>query len=213
MTPDPMAPLSRSQREAVESAGYRVVRWLAARRVLQTRVEKGRITGALGDFLTHWLGLTSTQQAGDELKLSFDHTAQHIKLTGGSAMLATSPLEHALLHLPALRPFWSQELRRQHFMALRALIPQAWLLDAAEVPHGAVIQGLDAISWEKTSAIGGQNCEIQGRDGSIRNDWHLALAARESILAPRKPAGTKLNARYVRNDKHQVVLRSVEASP
>jgi hypothetical protein len=26
----------------------------------------------------------------------------------------------ALLHLPALRPFWSQELRQQHFEAISA---------------------------------------------------------------------------------------------
>jgi Arc/MetJ family transcription regulator len=53
MNPDLMAQLPRSQREAVESAGYRVVRWAAAREVLQKRIEKSRIAGPLGEFLNH----------------------------------------------------------------------------------------------------------------------------------------------------------------
>ena len=59
MKPDLMDQLPRPQREAVESAGYRLTRWIAAREVLQARVTKGRMAGALGDFLTHWLARSS----------------------------------------------------------------------------------------------------------------------------------------------------------
>jgi len=211
MKPDLMDQLPRPQREAVESAGYRLGRWMAAREVLQARVTKGRIAGALGDFLTHWLVLAPALEADEELWLSFDHAPDQLKLGGGSATLATSALEHALLHLPALRSFWSQELRQQHFVALRALVPQAWLLDPASVPPGAVIQGLGTVSWEQTQR---QDREIQDPKGRVHQDWPLALAARDSVVTLRKPAAAKLNARYVRNDKDQVVLRTIEeASP
>ena len=211
MKPDLMDQLPRSQREAVESAGYRLVRWMAAREVLQARVTKGRIPGALGDFLTHWLALAPAPEAGEELWLTFDHAQDQLKLAGGSAKLAATALEHALLHLPALRSFWSQELRQQHFVALRALVPKAWLLDSAQVPPGAVIQGLGTVSWEQTQR---QDLEIQDTKGLILKDWPLALAARDSVVTLRKPAAAKFNALYVRNVNDQVVLRTIEeASP
>lgn len=207
MKSDLMTQFSRPQRESLESAGYRIVRWMAAREVLQARVTKGRIAGTLGEFLTHWLSLASPDEAVDELWLSFDH---ELKLNGGNAGLATSPLERALLHLPALRSFWSQELRRQHFAALRALVPQAWLLDPAGVPPGAVIQGLGAPSWAHTSDLDGEIHNLRGR---LPENRDAALASRDSIWIARPSGGVKLNARYGRDVKAQVVLRSLEAAP
>jgi len=210
MKPDLMDQLPRLQREAVESAGYRLTRWMAAREVLQARVTKGRMAGALGDFLTHWLALAPALEAVEELWLSFDHAQEQLKLGGGGTTLATSALEHALLHLPALRSFWSQELRQQHFAALRALVPQAWLLDPASVPPGAVIQGLGTVSWEQTQWRLGQDVEIQDSKGLVLKEWPPTLAAQDSILTLRKPAAVKLKARYVRNEKDQVVLSTIE---
>jgi hypothetical protein len=123
-------------------------------------------------------------------------------------------LEQALLHLPALRPFWRQELRLQHFEALRTLVPQAWLLDSAQVPPGAVIQGLGSVSWEKTKLKQGPEWKIQDPKGMVREDLPLALAVRDSILTRRPASNVILNARYGRNDAGQVVLRTIEeASP
>ncbi len=207
MNPDLMAQLSRSQRAAVESAGYRVVRWAAAREVLQTRVEKGRIAGPVGEFLTHWMSLAPTHEDDAELWLSFD---DELKLAGGGAVLARSPLERAFLHLPALRPFWRQELRQQHFDALRILIPQAWLLDPAQVPPGAVIQGLGSVSWEQARQKPEREWEIQDPKGLVRKDGSLGMAGRESILTAASTTGVLLNARYGRNEAGQVVLRTIE---
>lgn len=208
MKTDLLAPLTRPQREAVESAGYRVMRWLAAREVLQARVTKGRITGALGGFLTHWLSVAPAHASDGELWLSFDQLK--LQLAGGSVWLAKSPLERALLHLPALRSFWRQELRLQHFEALRALVPQAWLLDSAEVPPGAVIQGLGTVSWQQTQQQAGQEWEIQDSRGMLRETWPDDLAARDSIITARPASNVVLNARYGRNDAGQVILRSIE---
>lgn len=213
MAPDLLAQLPRSQREAIESAGYRLVRWAAAREVLEARVAKGRIAGDLGAFLAHWLSLASQRAASDELWLTFDLMPDHIRLVAGGESLAESLLERALLHLPALRPFWSQELRQQHFEALKAIVPQAWPLDAAVVPPGAVIQGFGVASWGQMDSFGGNTWKIRDQAGHVREDLPGALASRDSFLFSEFPAGAKLNARYERNDKGQVVLRSVEASP
>lgn len=212
MIPDLLEPLPRSQREAVDSAGYRIMRWMAAREVLQARVTKGRIAGPLGDFLAHWLSLAPAREDNPDLWLSFNYAQDQaeLKLVGGSATLAHSPLEQALLHLPALRSFWSQELRLQHFVALRSLVPQAWLMDPAQVPPGAVIQGLDTVSWERTPQLWGQQWEIQDPQGQILTNRFLA---QDSILTSRPVSGVVIKAWYDRNDDEQVVLSSIEAAP
>ena len=212
MNPDLIAQLSRPQREAVESAGYRIVRWVAAREVLQKRIEKGRIAGPLGEFLKHWLSLAPVHGGDADLWLSFNYALDQVtlNLAGGSSTLTHSPLEQALLHLPALRPFWRQELRLQHFEALRTLVPQAWLLDSAQVPPGAVIQGLGSVSWEKSKQRDGQYWKIQDPKGLLSEDLPSALAARDSILTRRPASNVIISARYGRNDAGQVVLRTIE---
>jgi len=212
MIPDLLETLPRSQREAVDSAGYRIMRWMAAREVLQARVVKGRIAGPVGDFLAHWLSLAPAKGADSDLWLSFNYAQDQaeLKLDGGSATLAHSPLEQALLHLPALRSFWSQELRQQHFLALRSLVPQAWLMDSAQVPPGAVIQGLNAVSWEQAPQLRGQEWEIQDSNGLVLANRSLV---QNSILTSRPASGVALKAWYGRNATGQVVLRSLEAAP
>lgn len=214
MNQDLITQLPRAQREAIESAGYRIGRWVAAREVLQTRVQKGRIAGPLGDFLTHWLSFASPHNPHAELWLSFDYAQDPLalKLAGGVGLVA-SPLEQALLHLPALRSFWRQELRQRHFEALRVLIPQAWLLDSAQVPPGSVIQGLGAVSWEEVSRQDGREWQIRDAKGGIRENLAQALAAQDSILSSAPVSNVVLNALYGRNEAGQVVLRSIEAAP
>jgi hypothetical protein len=212
MEPNLLASLPRTQREAVESAGYRVLRWSAAREVLQARVAKGRLPAGLGDFLAHWLPPVIPSVGADDLQLEFNLTPDQMHLTGGGGTLGAFPVEHALLHLPALRSFWSRELRLNHFEALRAVVPKAWVLDDAMVPPGAVIHGLDLVSWDQLPLGCKTGWEIRDQTGHVAADWHQALTSRHCVLAFVKPAGTKLNARYARNDKGQVVLRSVEAS-
>lgn len=211
MKTDLMAQLSRPQREAVESAGYRVVRWAAARAVLQARVVKGRIAGELGDFLGHWMTQFIVDESNVGIWLSFDCSGDQVKLVKSDTVLANSPLERALLHVPALRSFWSQELRHQHFVALRRLVPQAWLLDAAAVPPGAVIEGLNAVSWEQAFQRGGTGWNIVDRHGRELADWRMALAGRDSVLTPiTADVEAKLSAKYLRNEQGQVVLHSIE---
>ncbi|MBB5034425.1 hypothetical protein [Prosthecobacter vanneervenii] len=209
MKPDLLAQLPRSQREAMESAGYRVTRWAAARAVLQARVTKNRIAGVLGEFLAHWLPHRIVDEDTAEFWLSFGHNEERIQLTGGSPSMVNSLRERALLHLPGLRSFWSQELRQQHFAALRSLVPQAWLLDDTTVPNGAVIEGLNAVSWEQVR----MTCKkwlVEDDAGLEHTDWKSALAGRGSVLSTQMSYLTKLKAQYLRNEHGQVVLHSIQ---
>jgi hypothetical protein len=51
-------------------------------------------------------------------------------------------LAFALLHHPALQPFWEQTLSGESFRHLTALMPRTWVLDPAPIPPSATIPGL-----------------------------------------------------------------------
>lgn len=194
MIPDDLLPaLSHA---AVESAGYRVARWAAAREVLHARVTKGRVAGDLGRFLTRWMPAGPLDVVAGTFGLDFDLTPEGMGLRGGEPAFVAVPQEHALLHLPALRSFWRNEMRQAHFEKLTRIVPQAWFMDDGEVPPGAVIHGLGITSFERPDRVDSD-----------------AWAAREGVLSRKMPAGTRIRATYGRDDRGRVVLRSLEAAP
>mgnify|MGYP001292017737 CR=1 FL=1 len=198
MTVTDIESLSPRRRAAVESAGYRVTRWAAARHVLGQRLLKQRPAGVPGVFLEKWgVGLLPVV-AESQMRLTFGLTEQAIWLQGGSDDLPGAPLERALLHLPALRSFWRQELRQHHFDELRAVVPQAWLMDEAAVPPGAVIHGLGITSWEEWQTLG---------------ERRRVLTVKDRVLTEQPEAESLLSAVYERDDRLKVVLRTIEASP
>jgi len=80
-------------------------------------------------------------------------------------------LAFALLHHPALRPFWEQALDQDVFLHLATIMPRTWILDPAPIPPSATIPGL---------AIGGR---------AVMN-WHdLATAAQKERHFVIKPSG------------------------
>ncbi len=65
----------------------------------------------------------------------------------------------ALLHHPALEPFWSAELGQDAFGLLRRWMPKTWILDPRPVPPHAVIPGLTAegrgvSDWKTIAGLG-----------------------------------------------------------
>lgn len=188
--------LPRKHRETMESAGYRVSRWMAARAVLHARVSKKRFSGELGEFLTRWLPQEPEPVMNEEIQLCFQGLPEQIWLSDVEGSMAGSPLERAFLHLPALRAFWRQELRQEHFEALKSIVPLAWLMDAAAVPPGAVIHSLGIQSWQEWDGL---------NDGS-----HKLIG---QVWVTKQSPGEKIQARYERNDKGRIVLRPVEALP
>jgi hypothetical protein len=51
-------------------------------------------------------------------------------------------LAFALLHHPALRPFWEEALGSETFQHLTTIMPRTWILDPAAIPPSATIPGL-----------------------------------------------------------------------
>lgn len=182
----------------MESAGYRVTRWAAAREVLGRRLVKQRLPGALAGFLERWGAGERTRVQAAEMRLSFGLTQDQIWLQGGLNDLPGMPLERALLHLPALRGFWRQELRLHHFDELRAIVPQAWVMDEAAVPPGAVIHGLGITAWDEWRML---------------QDRKPALVVKERFLMEQPVAERQLQAVYKSDDHGRVVLRTIEAPP
>lgn len=68
-------------------------------------------------------------------------------------------LAFALLHHPALAPFWNRELGQETFALLCRWMPQTWILDPRPVPPHAVIPGLAAegrgvSDWKTIAGLG-----------------------------------------------------------
>lgn len=230
----PSGELSKSQRKSAGSAGYLVERFAAACDALRKRVQDGRVPlpspwrEALG-------GAPSTTIQGDgwfvmelllpedgKLRLlprllSQDDSARIVaawlaKNPGASAetLLANPvgfhiPWWTAFLRLRSLRDFWEAELRRSAWEQLVALLPDAWLLDRAPLPPGAVIPRLEITDWnEPPSTMGDeQNFGVQRADGEwITADDAATAAARDSssVLVELflETAGRKFGAIYVK---------------
>jgi len=80
-------------------------------------------------------------------------------------------LAFALLHHPALQPFWEQALGGEVFLHLTTIMPRTWILDPAPVPPSATIPGL---------AIGGR---------AVMNWRDLATATQKERHFVIKPSG------------------------
>ncbi|MFN7562583.1 MAG: hypothetical protein ACK5TH_12440 [Prosthecobacter sp.] len=182
-----LADLPTASHDAVASAGYRLARWQAAREVLEHRVTKKRLPEALQAFLEKWM--PNLEIASKALEVRFEGGEDEIWLFEGG--LASSAAERALLHLPALRSFWAQELRQAHFEALRQSVPQAWFADDAVIPPGAVIAGLGVADWS------------QARD----------VVRQEKLFIRVKEASWTAKAVFHRNAKGQIVLRDWQGMP
>ena len=182
-----LADLPTASHDAVASAGYRLARWQAAREVLGHRAAKKGLPEALQAFLEKWM--PRLENSAEALEVRFEGREEDMWLVEGG--LASSAAERALLHLPALRSFWAQELRQAHFEALRQSVPQAWFADDAVIPPGAVIAGLGVADWS------------QARD----------VVRQEKLFLRVKEASWTAKAVFHRDAKGQIVLRDWQGMP
>lgn len=72
-----------------------------------------------------------------------------IPLVESGQLVVTPPMKHtqeeklslALFHHHRLQPFWEEVLDERDLVLLRAMIPPTWVLDPAELPPGASLDG------------------------------------------------------------------------
>ncbi|MFM7605530.1 MAG: hypothetical protein ACKO8Z_10070 [Prosthecobacter sp.] len=174
-------------KDALASLGYRLARWQAAREVLAHRLAKKRLPDTLQCFLERWIPSLETPVENLEACLEGDKNDFWL-VEGGLASFAA---ERALLHLPALRMFWRQELRQAHWDALRKTVPQAWFADEQIIPPGAVIAGLDVRSWDQAQEI----------------------VRRKNLFLRVKKSSWAAKAVFYRDPKGQIALREWKAMP
>jgi hypothetical protein len=174
--------------------GYECSRWLAAMAMLQTRCRKGRLSETLTAFLKEWMPQNSVSP---DLPETFEITfAQRTLRCDGPLAPVSSPLWHALLHLPALRDFWTAELRASHYAHLLQMIPQAWCMDPAPLPPGTVIAGLGISSW----------ADLPHLTESASQFHQQAMAENKVVLSAVSAINASWRARYTRRDG-QIVLQ------
>ena len=83
---------------------------------------------------------------------------QTVALTPPVKTYLEEKLTFALLHHPALAPFWHRELTPDRFERLRAVLPLTWVLDPRPLPPHASVPGLELAgkpvqSWEQLARL------------------------------------------------------------
>ncbi|MEY4484167.1 MAG: hypothetical protein RL693_1619, partial [Verrucomicrobiota bacterium] len=177
LAPAPPFETGKAQRKSLASTGYLVERFLAACHVLMLKVPQ--MSEVLPYFQgfdfsvspmleNEGIFVCPVQANGNDLNLQplllsapqVQQTItawQQVQLDAPRNQpaileipdIANAPIWPALLHLRPLRPFWEQQLRRNHLESLMERVPHAWMLDPAPLPPGAVIPGLELASWQK----------------------------------------------------------------
>lgn len=195
--PDSEEPLPRRVRRQVATLGHAFSRLATGIEVLGTRVRKGNLLDeATRAWVQPWLLASNTA-----LDLPIDATSTALIAwqedgawrvlnachTEGQTSFPESWLRAlVLLHLPVLRDYWTRALRRRRFARLSSVLPQAWPIETADLPPGAVIAGTSMADWTKLTEARRQMLEEK------------ALAGGQRVMIERKPLQT---------DEQMLILR------
>lgn len=229
--PNTLAVLSEDDplRKTLRPLGYQVSRWLKAMAALQARVHKQRLPEPLLTFLDPWLPReqpTADSPSG-RFHLALSRCNGSIRMQAGPVAAIANPRWWALLRLPALRDFWIAELRASHHAHLLHIVPQAWLLDPAPLPPGAVIAGLELADWRHLPHRRSPGDDFQLQRPGFETvhlsaevappAWlaHLetALTARDAVLVRDETAEAWLIARYQLTDGEITLADAFGANP
>ena len=127
-----------------ESAAYRPeMQWLADRLKGDWRVKSAE-DYAVGDRdVYRFLELFDLPNIPAMGSLTAAAAAGHIEVMSPFKPWLEEKLWSALFWSHPLKEVWRRELRDANWKRLRDLFPQSWVVDPAEVPHYAVIPGLE----------------------------------------------------------------------
>ncbi len=76
-------------------------------------------------------------------------TSGKVRVTAPFKPWLEEKLWSALFWSHPLRPVWKRELREANWNRLSQIFPQSWVIDPAEIPHHAVIPGLEIGSFSE----------------------------------------------------------------
>lgn len=174
-------------RKDLRSLGYECTRWVTAMAALQAKVKKGRLPTDVLTFLQGWMPQAPVSTERPE---AFDLVSGHLGLHSAELREIGNPAWQALLHLPALRDFWTAELRAAHYTHLLKCVPKAWCMDPAPLPPGAVIAGLGIGQWEDLDTLQGhfkrhpldENRVVLTAERTISDGWRARYVLQEGQI-------------------------------
>ncbi len=131
-----------------ESAGYRPeMQWLADRLPGDWRVADAETYEAAGREIYRFFELFDLPNLPASAELMAATAAGRVKVTAPFKPWLEEKMWSALFWSHPLRDVWKRELRESNWNRLRSIFPQSWIVDPAEVPHHAVIPGLEIGSF------------------------------------------------------------------
>ncbi len=133
-----------------ESAGYRPeMEWLARRLSGGWEVSPAENYAPRGRDVYRFFELFDLPNIPGAESLMSAATNGDIGITSPFKPWLEEKLWFALLWSHPLKEIWRRELRDANWKRLKNIFPQSWVVDPAEVPHHAVIPGLEIQSFEE----------------------------------------------------------------
>jgi hypothetical protein len=133
-----------------ESAGYRPeMEWLAGHLPGEWRVADAESYEVSDRDVYRFFELFDLPNLPAVAALMEAAAAGRIKVTAPFKPWLEEKLWSALFWSHPLREVWKRELRESNWKRLREIFPQSWVVDPAEVPHHAVIPGLEIGSFDE----------------------------------------------------------------
>jgi hypothetical protein len=137
-----------------ESAGYRPeMEWLAGHLPGEWRVADAESYEVSGRDVYRFFELFDLPNLPAAGELMAAAAAGRVKVTAPFKPWLEEKLWSALFWSHPLREVWKRELRESNWKRLREIFPQSWVVDPAEVPHHAVIPGLEIGSFAELKAF------------------------------------------------------------
>jgi hypothetical protein len=135
---------------STESAGYRPeMEWLAGRLPGEWRVADAETYEVTDRDVYRFFELFDLPNLPASGEIMAAAAAGRVKVTAPFKPWLEEKMWSALFWSHPLRDVWKRELRESNWARLRAIFPQSWIVDPAEVPHHAVIPGLGIGSFEE----------------------------------------------------------------
>jgi len=129
---------------SVESGGYRPeMEWLAPQLPGNWRVESAENYQISGRNVYRFFELFDLPNISASEALAKEAAQGKVDVVSPFKPWIEEKMWAALFWSHPLRDVWRRELREGNFRRLRALFPRSWVVDPAEIPHQAVIPGLD----------------------------------------------------------------------